>query len=303
METTIKSNMPSISVIITAYNRRLYLLQCIKSVINQTLDKSRYEIIVVKNFKDKTIDDFMEKNGVKSIFYNTVDPKTGGIGQGVFYQQAIEQSNGEILCFLDDDDYFVKDKLEKVYEIFNTNKKVVYYHNRPIFINENGHRIKKSRKSPDYNSSSISIRKKIINLEKLVQVETAPDTFFYLSAVEYGGKILIKNDPLTVVRIHTSLTNISSEEESISWIPIALKHYYKFLDMFDSAEAKQYVKSIIFSFSIASFSITPNQKPRYFCDFIFSKRSEKISLTIKFLLIFLFGKNAKKIVSKRYLHH
>ena len=54
----IEQNLPYISVIITAYNRKEYLLDAINSVINQTLDKKYYEIIVIKNYNDSKIDDF-----------------------------------------------------------------------------------------------------------------------------------------------------------------------------------------------------------------------------------------------------
>ncbi|MEM3811936.1 MAG: glycosyltransferase [Thermoplasmata archaeon] len=56
-----------ISVIITAYNRKEYLLDAIKSVINQTLNRGFYEIIVVKNFHDKDIDNYITENKVKEI--------------------------------------------------------------------------------------------------------------------------------------------------------------------------------------------------------------------------------------------
>jgi Glycosyl transferase family 2. len=56
-----------ISVIITAYNRKEFLLDAIKSALKQTLPKDKYEIIVIKNFKDNLIDDFINENNIKSI--------------------------------------------------------------------------------------------------------------------------------------------------------------------------------------------------------------------------------------------
>ncbi|MGC8544043.1 MAG: glycosyltransferase, partial [Vulcanisaeta sp.] len=58
---------PFISVVITAYNRREFLKYAVKSVINQTLDKSLYEIIVVKNFRDPEVDHVVESNRGKII--------------------------------------------------------------------------------------------------------------------------------------------------------------------------------------------------------------------------------------------
>lgn len=51
--------MKYISVVITAYNRREYLIKAVNSVINQSLDSSYYEIIVIKNFEDNEIDNYL----------------------------------------------------------------------------------------------------------------------------------------------------------------------------------------------------------------------------------------------------
>jgi len=294
--------MVRISVIIIAFNRKDYLLQAIKSAVNQTLNRSLYEIIVAKNFNDEQIDAFMKKNNVKSIFYDKVNPRSGYIDQGAFYSLALEQASGDVLCFLDDDDYFVKEKLEKVHRIFERNRKVVYYHNRQIFIDDNGNRIKKRRKGPDYNSSSISVRREVINPAKLKKVEFSADTFLYLSALEYGGKILLGKELLTVVRIHSSRSNPDSQEGFLSWVYMIREQYYGFLEMFDSDEAKRHVKSLIFTFSILLFPENTNQKPKYYWDFLLSKKSDKIGLTLKFILVFLFGKRVKNIVAKRYFN-
>ena len=42
---------PNISVIICAFNRRNYINYAINSVLNQTIDPSKYELIVVSNFE------------------------------------------------------------------------------------------------------------------------------------------------------------------------------------------------------------------------------------------------------------
>jgi glycosyltransferase involved in cell wall biosynthesis len=58
----------TISVVVTAYNRRDFLLSALKSVNNQSFKD--YEIIVVKNFHDQAIDNFIKKHGSKEIFIN-----------------------------------------------------------------------------------------------------------------------------------------------------------------------------------------------------------------------------------------
>jgi len=63
-------NVPYISVIITAYNRREFLLDAFRSALNQTLDRNKYEIIVTKNFTDYKIDNYIKKNAGKLVFFD-----------------------------------------------------------------------------------------------------------------------------------------------------------------------------------------------------------------------------------------
>jgi glycosyltransferase involved in cell wall biosynthesis len=101
-----------ISVIIPAiYDRKDFLLEAVRSTFNQKLDKKLYEVIVVKNFEDKTIDNYIHKLGFKNLISDS--PRYGekvSIG--------IKESSGEILAFLDDDDEFKQDKLNRIYEVF-----------------------------------------------------------------------------------------------------------------------------------------------------------------------------------------
>ena len=60
------NKLPYISVIITAYNRKEFLLNAIKSALNQTLDKKYYEIIVIYCIYIK----FPIKNSVLIVYMN-----------------------------------------------------------------------------------------------------------------------------------------------------------------------------------------------------------------------------------------
>jgi Glycosyl transferase family 2. len=62
-----------ITVLVTAFNRKQFLPEALCSVINQTLDPSEYEVIVVKNFADGLSDRIIKENGFKEIICN--DPR------------------------------------------------------------------------------------------------------------------------------------------------------------------------------------------------------------------------------------
>jgi len=113
--------VPFISVIITAHNRREFLLDAVNSALNQTLPKDEYEVIVVKNFEDKSIDKFLEEHGVKNIVTNE-----GPLGAKI--AKGVEESRGEVISLLEDDDLWLPQKLEKVKQVFQ-DENVIYYHN------------------------------------------------------------------------------------------------------------------------------------------------------------------------------
>jgi Glycosyltransferases involved in cell wall biogenesis len=116
-----------ISVIISAYNRKEFLKNAIRSVYTQLLDKGLYEVLIVKNFEDKDLDDYIAKLGYKNIVYDTPS-------YGEQVSVGIEESKGEILAFLEDDDEFKPNKLSKVYNVFSTQTEVSYFHDTREYI-------------------------------------------------------------------------------------------------------------------------------------------------------------------------
>ncbi|MFP3287918.1 MAG: glycosyltransferase family A protein, partial [Acidilobus sp.] len=124
-------DQPYISVIVTAYNRRRYLPFALRSLEAQTLPRDKFEVIVVKNFDDKDSDDIISRNGWKEV-YNDESY------QGKFYLAGLEEVSGEVVTFLDDDDVYVPERLEKVYKAFTSYDRLVYFHNSWAVIDENG---------------------------------------------------------------------------------------------------------------------------------------------------------------------
>jgi len=127
---------PYISVIVTAYNRRRYLPFALRSLEAQTLPRDRFEVIVVKNFDDKESDDIISMNGWKDVYND--DPYYGRM-----VLAGLEESRGEVITFLDDDDMYVNNRLEEVYKAFTSYDSLVYFHNSQTIIDENGNVLEK----------------------------------------------------------------------------------------------------------------------------------------------------------------
>lgn len=82
---------PLLSVIVTAYNRKEFLLDALQSAVNQTVPRNKYEIICIKNFKDTKIDNYIKNNGVISIL-----EKEKSVGEYIYICPKIERQNTSI---------------------------------------------------------------------------------------------------------------------------------------------------------------------------------------------------------------
>ena len=103
---------PKVSVIIPVYNVENYLRQCIDSICAQTL--SEIEIICVD---DGSIDhslDILKEYAEKDSRIKILQQKNGGAGSA--RNSGLRVARGEYLSFLDSDDFFEPDMLEKAYE-------------------------------------------------------------------------------------------------------------------------------------------------------------------------------------------
>ncbi len=122
---------PYISIIVTAYNRRKYLPFALRSLEAQTLPRDKFEVIVIKNFEDRESDDIILRNGWKDVYNDDSY-------YGRMILAGLEESRGDVITFLEDDDMYVSDRLEKVYKAFKSYDSLVYFHNSQAIIDENG---------------------------------------------------------------------------------------------------------------------------------------------------------------------
>jgi len=125
------TGQPYISVIVTAYNRRKYLPFALRSLEAQTLPRDRFEVVVVKNFEDKESDSIISRNGWKDVYND--DPY-----HGRKILAGLEESRGEVIAFLEDDDMYVSNRLEEVYKAFTSYKHLTYFHNSWTIIDDKG---------------------------------------------------------------------------------------------------------------------------------------------------------------------
>ncbi|WP_338078060.1 glycosyltransferase family 2 protein [Acidianus infernus] len=143
------ANNPFISVIVTAYNYRPYIVEALNSLRTQELDKESFDVIVVANFDQAEISRYLCTK------WKFIQSKNRWIGPKV--SEALKETSGYVVVFLEDDDLFERTKLKVIYDIFKQNQNLGFYRHKVKIINENG----KEANLPYnlYNSGKIVIKK------------------------------------------------------------------------------------------------------------------------------------------------
>ncbi len=100
--------MYKFSIIIPNYNEEKYIRKCLDSIFNQTIDNTKYEVIVIDDGStDKSVD-IITKYNVKLLNSNR-------LGAGGARNKGIDIAKGKYIILLDADDYLYKNNvLEKL---------------------------------------------------------------------------------------------------------------------------------------------------------------------------------------------
>ena len=159
-------NKPLVSVLIANYNNAKYLTKCIDSVLSQNYE--RVEVIIIDDKSTDNSLDVIKKYQKKiKVIKNKKKKSIGSYNQINTYFLGFKKSKGEIIFFLDSDDYFSKKKILTIIKYFNLYKDSKVIFDLPI-LKFNNKKLKKKFKQklfllsswPRFSPQScISIRK------------------------------------------------------------------------------------------------------------------------------------------------
>jgi len=129
-----------VSVLIANYNNDKFIDDCIKSLKNQT-----YKDIEIIFFDDDSKDSSVEvvkKFPEVELLKNDKQKKIyGSFNQLNSYKEAFKKSCGEIIFFLDSDDFFHEDKIDHVVQEFKKKNNLKIIFDLPIFKNDDKKKI------------------------------------------------------------------------------------------------------------------------------------------------------------------
>lgn len=123
---------PKVSVVIGTHNHAHFLPECLRSVKEQDYDD--YEVIVVDNGSTDDTKNVVDKLAWGKLRYS-YQQDTGSIAGS--RNTGIHLAKGEYIAFLDSDDLWYKQKLERVMKIFNEHPGIDLI-THDLFIRKNG---------------------------------------------------------------------------------------------------------------------------------------------------------------------
>ena len=120
---------PLVSVIITNYNYSKYLGEAIESVLNQSY--RNFELIIVDDGSTDNSTEIIQD--YSRIFPNTIIPilKENG-GQASAFNAGFKASRGDIISFLDSDDFWKPERLQEIVRAFGKGRYSIVQHNMEI---------------------------------------------------------------------------------------------------------------------------------------------------------------------------
>ena len=240
--------MPKVSVIIPTYNREEFIVETINSVLNQTYKD--FEIIVVD---DGSTDKTKQKLEPFKSKIKLIEQKNSE--RAVARNNGVKNSSGEYTAFLDSDDIWTEDKLEKQVELLDSRPDAVLTYGQCLRINEQGEKIKSAKRQLEGFSGEVfenllmrnfiasptpMIKRKYFEKTTGFQTKYIPyeDWEFWLR-FSLIGKFYFLEQPFAYYRIHKSQSVKLVQAEKIEKVTsLLLEDSFKLKENIDTVKNK-----------------------------------------------------------------
>ena len=210
---------PTVSINLCCYNSEKYLEETIQSICSQTYKD--WELVVINDGStDETeiiIKEYINQ-GYPIIYCWQVNH-----GLGYSRNEALKRSQGKYIAFIDHDDIWLPDKLEKQISLFNGNPEIDFVYSNYYIMKNNQKIIALKRKQPTgyifenflyhYPVALVTaiLRRKAlarsnIEFDENLHLSEEYDVFMRLLYKSRAGYI---KDPLAIYRVHPQMTSVT----------------------------------------------------------------------------------------------
>lgn len=225
-QSSITDSSPTlVSVIIGNYNYGQYISRAIESVLGQTY--GHIELIVIDDGSSDNSRDVIASYGdrLTAIYQDNS-------GQGAAFNVGIQRAQGEIICFLDSDDYCRQDKVERIVAAFHAHPQWVQISHGRTTVDSQGRAIgsgSKRHSQGDVRSlllrwgrysmgitSTLAYRRNaLVQVLPIPERAVGADTYL-TAAIPFLGSVGAIEEPLTYYRIHGQ--NRQAHQDNIDFL-------------------------------------------------------------------------------------
>jgi glycosyltransferase involved in cell wall biosynthesis len=223
----IKMAEPLVSVIIPTYNHANFIGDAIRSVIAQTYNI--WELIIVNNYSEDNTAEIVQS--FKNQKIRLINFHNNGI-IAASRNEGIKNSTGDFIAFLDSDDIWFPEKLEKQIKLFKRHPDLMLIGTNGFFFPGKNKKILKINSDLELSLKKLLLENKILNSSAVIR-KIAVDSTGYLDeslelcAIEdydywlrilnnFDNSALVLKKQLFLYRIHN--TNISGNETQRDYI-------------------------------------------------------------------------------------
>ena len=207
--------MPLVSIILPYYKKINYVKKTINSILSQSFKD--FEIILV--YDDEDLHDlFVIENDFKNNSKIRIVKNTKNLGAGISRNIGIKHAKGKIVAFVDSDDFWMPNKLEKQTKFMEENNYDFTFCNYDkVISNKKTIKVKSSKSVLNYNDllssneiglSTVQLNKKIILEELFPPLKTKEDYVAWLKITK--NNINAYNYPQTLVIWNKTKNSLSS---------------------------------------------------------------------------------------------
>lgn len=203
---------PKISVVVPTYNQGQFIEQTLRSVVEQGYDN--YELIVIDAASTDGTLSIIEKYKDRIAYFVSEKDK----GQSDAINKGLAKATGEIVTWLNSDDYYLPGTLKKVAEYWERTGGFHFLLGSCVFIDEKGKEITREPKSSLIgNNYFVPFRKECIvmqpssffSLESFrkygpldITLHYSMDVDFWMKLMANGIRFILVNDYFTAFRRH-----------------------------------------------------------------------------------------------------
>lgn len=218
-----ESSQTLISIIIPTYNHATYLGKCLDSILKQTFQN--WEAIIVNNYSQDNTAEVV--NSFSDCRIRMINFKNNGV-IAASRNEGIRNSRGEFIAFLDSDDLWYPQKLEKCLKQLGDGIDLVSHGMRYI---KDGKRWKDIMCGPDrmagylnllYNGSCITISATVVRKECLERVSGFDENPAIVTAEDYDLWLKLAKGKIRISFINDVLGEYTCHDKNLS--KQALRH-------------------------------------------------------------------------------